>query len=123
MLFQQEFDSSWDLSSSFELFKSSFQIPDEVGNYARSLLEGIQKHRSQIDETINTHSTNWSLQRMALVDANIMRIAVYEIMLAQDPVPPAAAINEAVEIAKKYSTVDSSQFINGILDQISLDPK
>ena len=74
-------------------------------------------NRPLLDERIKKYAKNWDLHRMAVVDRNIMRLAIYE-MLHRDDIPPIVSINEAVDIAKKFSTEDSGKFVNGILDQI-----
>jgi N utilization substance protein B len=79
-------------------------------------IAGIAAHRDDIDETIEGIARNWSLERMAVVDRNILRIAVYELYYCPD-VPPAVAINEAVDLAKGYGAAESGRFVNGILDQ------
>lgn len=70
-----------------------------------------------MDERITQHAENWDINRMAVVDRNILRLAIYE-MLHRDDIPPVVSINEAVDIAKKFSTQDSGKFVNGILDKI-----
>jgi len=85
--------------------------------YMNGLLNSIIENRDVIDSTIDKYSTNWNISRMAKVDLAITRLAVAEIMILED-VPDSVAINEAVNIAKKYSTEESSKFINGILGKI-----
>ena len=83
--------------------------------YARRLILGICEHLGEIDSLISRHSHNWRVERMSLVDRNILRVAAFE-MLHVDDVPATVAINEALEIAKRYAESDSVGFINGILD-------
>ena len=85
--------------------------------FADPLIRGTIEHRDAIDAYIVAHAKNWDLKRMAVVDRNIIRLAVYE-MLHRDDIPPVVSINEAVDIAKKFSTEDSGKFVNGILDKI-----
>ena len=85
--------------------------------FADKLIRGVLDHRSDLDEKIKSHAENWDLNRMAVVDRNILRLAIYE-MLYRDDIPPIVSINEAVDVAKKYSTEDSGKFVNGILDKI-----
>ena len=80
----------------------------------------ILSRKEQIDQILNQHSQNWKLNRMALLDLNILRLAVYEILFSKKKESPNIFINEAVEIAKIYGSADSSRFINGILDSIAL---
>jgi len=85
--------------------------------FAEPLIRGTWEHREAIDALIQQHAKNWDLRRMAVVDRNILRLAVYE-MLHREDIPPVVSINEAVDIAKKFSTEDSGRFVNGILDKI-----
>ena len=85
--------------------------------FAESLVRGSKQQQSKIDQLLAQYAEHWDLERMAVVDRNILRMAVYE-LLWQPDVPPKAAINEALEIAKKFGTTESSRFINGVLDRI-----
>lgn len=85
--------------------------------FADPLIQGVLEHRAEIDAVIVKHARNWSLERMAAVDRNILRLAVFE-MLHREDIPPVVSINEAVDIAKKFSTHDSGKFVNGILDKV-----
>jgi N utilization substance protein B len=85
--------------------------------FADPLIRGVLEHLEKIDAEIQKHAKNWSLQRMAAVDRNVLRLATYEMLFRED-IPPIVSINEAVDIAKKFSTQDSGKFVNGILDQI-----
>ena len=89
----------------------------ETRLFADPLIRGVIEHRDGIDEQIKSHAKNWDLHRIATVDRNIMRLAIYE-MLYREDIPPIVSINEAVDIAKKFSTQDSGKFVNGILDKI-----
>ncbi len=92
---------------------------DEIAmrQFAEPLIRGVVEHRDALDEQIKKYAQNWDLHRMAAVDRNILRLAIYE-MLHRDDIPPVVSINEAVDIAKKFSTQDSGKFVNGILDKI-----
>lgn len=81
------------------------------------LVEGVRKHQPQIDEAIKQVAENWRLDRMAAIDRNILRLGAFEILHRED-VPAKVAINEALELAKRYSTAQSSRFVNGILDKV-----
>jgi N utilization substance protein B len=87
----------------------------EVLEFARGLLAGVRKNRAELDELLKKTADNWSLERMAVVDRNILRIGAYE-MLHSDT-PERVAINEAVELAKRFGAKQSSHFVNGILDR------
>jgi transcription antitermination protein NusB len=86
-------------------------------HFSDTLIRGVVEHRAEIDERIVQIAQNWDLQRMAVVDRNVLRLAIYE-MLYRDDIPPVVSINEAVDIAKKFSTGDSGKFVNGLLDKI-----
>ena len=88
--------------------------------FAEPLIRGALEHRDEADTLIKRHAQNWDLHRMAAVDRNILRLAIYE-MLHRDDIPPVVSINEAVDIAKKFSTQDSGKFVNGILDKVKGD--
>jgi N utilization substance protein B len=85
--------------------------------FADPLIRGALEHRQEADALITKHAKNWDLHRIAAVDRNILRLAIYE-MLHRDDIPPVVSINEAVDIAKKFSTQDSGKFVNGILDKV-----
>jgi N utilization substance protein B len=85
--------------------------------FAEPLIRGTLEHRAALDAEISRHAKNWDLHRMAVVDRNILRLAIYEMRFRED-IPPVVSINEAVDIAKKFSTEESGRFVNGILDKI-----
>ena len=85
--------------------------------FARSLVSGVKSHQEKIDGLITSVAENWRLDRMAAIDRNILRIGAFE-MLFDNGVPAKVAINEALELAKRYSTAQSSRFVNGILDRL-----
>ena len=89
----------------------------EIIAYANLLAQGISAHVQEIDQKISDYATNWQIKRMAIIDRNVMRIGLYELQHTKD-IPPKVAINEAVELAKKYGDLESSKFVNGILDKI-----
>ena len=102
----------------FEEFCAHFQVNKKSIPYAKKLLDGVQEKADAINQLISKYAENWRLERMSVIDRNILRLAVYEVHY-QDDVPTSVAINEAVEIAKRYSTDDSGPFINGILDSMA----
>jgi len=89
----------------------------EIRDFTTTLITGVIRHRDEIDAFIQECSTNWSLERIGLVERNILRFAIYELCFLPD-IPPNVTINEAVEVAKKYGTEEAPAFINGILDRI-----
>jgi N utilization substance protein B len=92
----------------------------EIISFVENLTYGTIKNVKEIDDTIQTASRHWEFDRIAVIDRNIMRFAVYE-LIYRDDIPSAVTINEAIDIAKKFSTVESYSFINGILDKIAHD--
>lgn len=111
------------MARELDLFCSSFDVGQKAMGYGRQLIEGINAHADDIDRLLADHSHNWRVERMSSVDRNILRIAVFEMRYSQE-IPAQVAINEALEIAKRYSLQDSVAFINGILDAIqAADPQ
>ena len=100
-----------------EQFWQSQETSAELRPFAVELVEGTTSHLEAIDALLQNTSENWKLHRMPIVDLSILRCATYEILYLSD-IDPATSINEAIEIAKIYSTPDSPKFINGILDSI-----
>ena len=115
ILFQSEFAPQISITSFLDVYEGS--VNDESLKYAAVLIDGVQSHKEKIDSLIQASARHWKLDRMATIDRNILRLAVYEMKFASEILKPHMAINEAVEIAKKFSTEDSSGFINGVLDQ------
>lgn len=91
----------------------------ETMDFARELLLGVREKRAEIDRHIEEVAKNWQLKRMAAIDRNILRLATYELLYRAD-IPPLVTINEAIDIAKKFSTKNSGPFVNGVLDNIRL---
>ena len=89
----------------------------ETREFAIRLIHGTYEHRGEVDTVIQDVAQNWNIARMAVVDRNVLRIATHELLHCQD-IPPKVAINEAIELGKRYSTQNSGAFINGILDKI-----
>ncbi len=119
VLFQHHFTPEINVSDSLALFESHFLKNQDSWNYAKVLTLGVLENKKQIDENLQSKSRNWKLDRMAGVDLNILRIALFEISFINPPVPKSVAINEAVELAKKFGTEQSSSFVNGVLDSFS----
>ncbi len=94
------------------------EISDD--GFLTAVIAGVHGHRDDIDDLIRQFSTNWRLERMAIVDRNILRLATYELLHLLD-IPRKVCINEAIEVAKRYGGDDSPSFINGILDRIALE--
>lgn len=92
--------------------------PEEARAFAEQLVLGTLEHLQEIDDLISTHALHWKPERFFAIDRNVMRIACYEILYRED-IPVRVSIDEALEVAKKFSTEDSAKFINGILDKIA----
>lgn len=90
---------------------------DETRAFAHRIVEGVKGRQEEIDHLLEDQSKHWKLYRMSRIDRNILRIAVFE-LLAEPDVPAKVALNEAIDIGKKFGTTESGAFINGILDQI-----
>ena len=97
-------------------------VQGEEREFAERLVFGVVRSTEEVDQAISKASKNWKLPRMANVDRNLLRLACYEILFCQD-IPRVASINEAVEIAKRFSGTDGASFINGILDQLTQEPE
>ena len=91
---------------------------DEVRTFAEEVVQGTFKHLQAINSAIEQSAENWSVDRMASVDRNVLRLAVYEILYRMD-IPSSVTINEAIEVAKKFGTEESGSFVNGILDSVA----
>ena len=102
-------DRYWDASPTFD---------DTIKKFANELVKGIAEKKDELDEVIKNKLKNWNFERVAIIDRNILRMGVYEIMFRED-IPDSVSINEAIEIAKKYGDQESSRFINGILDKVA----
>jgi N utilization substance protein B len=102
---------------SFQKYIENNPQKQEVVDFSFSLLEGVMNNAAHIDSVIKKYVRNWEIDRMAVVDRNILRIACFELLFLEE-VPPKVAINEAIELAKRFGDIDSPRFINGILDKI-----
>ena len=93
-------------------------VLSEVHDFATSLVEGTHRNQKEIDQLLEKYSDHWRLDRMAVVDRNILRLSGYELLYSSD-IPTSVVLNEGIEIAKKFGTGDSGSFINGILDRLA----
>ena len=94
------------------------ETPSEIADFAIELIDGVLARLSEIDAVIAGAAPNWPLNQMARVDKNILRLAIFEVLFNNTRVPPKAAINEAVELAKTFGSDSSSRFINGVLGTV-----
>lgn len=98
-------------------FFFSKHVTKDVKDFVERLSQGVRENLTSIDRLITTHCDNWKLDRLSVVDRNILRIAVFEILYCPD-IPDIVSINEAIELAKRYSGKESGKFVNGILDKV-----
>lgn len=119
VLFQLDFNTANKDDALTAVIAEAGDLSSSVKEYARALVEGTQSMREDIDQIISKISSEWKVGRMAGVDRNIVRIAIYEMQLANDKISPNVAINEAVELAKKFGSEDSGRFVNGILGTLA----
>ena len=118
MLFQNEYVPSENRNP--EDADNSQAWPEPVREYAIKIYKGVLEQKAALDEMISSCSAHWKLNRMALVDLNILRVGAFELLYCQEEIPAAVAIDEAVELAKVFGSQDSASFVNGILDQIKI---
>lgn len=118
MLFQIDFTETKLRRKDLEEFWSDKKESRDVKEFAEDLVKGTLDRLNEIDMLIEKVTENWLLKRMAAVDRNILRFAAYEILYRKD-IPSAVTINEAIEIAKKYSTTEAAPFLNGVLDRLA----
>lgn len=117
MLFQLD-SGQENLKESLKTFWLLRRHPKEIREFANRLVEGTQGNLKAIDEKIVRYAEHWEIKRMAIVDRNILRLGTYEILYCPD-IPIKVSLNEAVELAKKFSTEKSGQFVNALLDKIA----
>lgn len=117
-MFQYDFTGIRPEKKDFDELIAEKDAGDDAGKLAEDIVKGTIDNLKEIDEAIRKAAENWVVQRMAAVDRNILRAGTYELLYRND-IPSAVTINEAIEIAKKYSGNESASFINGILDKIA----
>ncbi len=98
-------------------FQKIYLPKGERDEFLERLVHGVLEHRKEIDRLIKQYSKNWRLDRMSLIDRNILRLAIFELMHCED-IPPKVTLNEAIELGKKFGSEESGRFVNGILDRI-----
>ena len=100
------------------LYQENFDAPASLWDYTTELVTGIEEYLDEIDQSVNQASRRWRMERMPNVDRNILRLACFEMFFAKEKLGPKIAINEAVELAKRYGSDESPGFINGVLDSL-----
>ena len=120
-LYQAEFNSN-SPDSELNSFFERANVSEEIQDFTQALIKNIFFHKKEVDGLLKKISANWVPDRMAMIDKNILRLGICE-LLFDSTTPPKVVINEAVEIAKKFGTEESPDFINGILDKVYKDSK
>lgn len=125
ILFQWDFHGSTERG--MEQFWSQRQASAHVQAFAEQLITGVQTHHGELDDLITAHAKNWTIDRMPLVDRNVLRQAIYELIWVPD-VPAKVTVNEAIELTKRFADEETGRFVNGVLDHLiktdpRLDPK
>jgi N utilization substance protein B len=116
-LYQYDAHRPAQLDEALAQFWKQTDEPKAVQDFATDLLRGVLEKLPELDAKIRSLADNWDFERIAVVDRNILRLAIYE-MLFRPEIPPVVSINEAIEIAKKFSTAESGKFVNGLLDRV-----
>ena len=122
MLFQHEFTGQRSDFRAVEDLDPAKKEHLDIRQFSEELVNGTLAHLEEIDDRIRQAAEHWKMDRMASVDRNIMRFAVYELLYRND-IPPAVTINESLEIAKKFSSSEAASFINGLLDKIARESR
>ena len=117
ILFQLDVNPSDDLVPVFDSFWSDRKPGSKSKRFTEELVRGVRENMEQIDTSIRDLAMHWDIERMGVLDRNVLRLAIYE-MLFRDDIPPVVSINEAVDIAKYFSNRESGKFVNGILDHV-----
>ncbi len=117
IIFSLDLNTRTDLDKVFEYFFEVHADSDEqTREFTEAIVKGVVENRLKIDEKIEAYAEHWKLRRMGVVDRNVLRIAIYELMFCKD-IPAAVVLNEAIDLAKYFSNSDSGRFVNGILDR------
>ena len=121
MLFQLDLNPASNIDTALGRFWVDKKTADPaMKEFADQLVRGVRINLGEVDDTIKRYAENWHIDRMAAVDRNVMRMAIYEMLFCKD-IPPVVSINEAVDIAKYFGSNESGRFVNGILDRIRKD--
>lgn len=116
LLYQDEFSNNTPIEQQLKRYRQFYELNDRAWEYVTHLYKGIHQNTKAINQLLESKSNNWSLERMSFIDRNILRIATFEMVYSD--VPVSVAVNEAIELAKRFGTENSSAFVNGVLDSI-----
>jgi N utilization substance protein B len=119
VLFEEDLHPMRDEQIAMDFLFKRLSYNDSLIDFAKEILVGVRSHRAEIDKLLSKYSANWSIKRMATSDRNVMRIAAFEMLYGETP--GRVAINEAIDIAKRYGSLNSGAFVNGILDRMFKD--
>lgn len=119
-LYQIDITGGTNWQDALECFWKEQDIDQDVKDFSNRIIGKVIEKKGEIDKLITSYTTNWDIRRIAVVDRNILRVAISE-LLYMDDIPPIVSINEAVDIAKKYGSGESGKFVNGILDKIRME--
>lgn len=118
VLFQLDFNSAGKNEALETVLSERDDLSDQAKSYAKELVDGTQAELNNINSVISNIASEWKIDRMAGVDRNIVRMAIYEMRFASEKLTPNVAINEAVELAKKFGSEESGRFVNGLLGSL-----
>jgi N utilization substance protein B len=121
VLYEDDMNPAHSISASDQFLRNRLNHHPELVAFAGDLLAGVRKHRGELDDLLQQRAKNWSLQRMAVTDRNVLRLGAYEIVYTDTP--DRVAINEAVELARRFGGEQSAPFVNGILDRVLQEAK
>lgn len=116
ILYQRDLNSEPAFDVEDDFLRGRLQNDDALFDFAKGLIRGVVGNREKIDEHLQAAAENWKISRMAVTDRAVLRMGAYEILISDTPA--AVAINEAIDLAKRYGTKNSAQFVNGILDRL-----
>jgi N utilization substance protein B len=120
VLFADDLNPQHDLLAAGRFLQSRLRDDRELVRFARQLVDGIRHHRAEVDRILADKLQHWSLSRLAATDRNVLRMGVYELLFAGTPGP--VAINEAIELARRFGSPQSPKFVNGVLDRVLKEP-
>lgn len=116
ILYQVEIAKT-DYKEAFRSYLESYPQKQEVIDFSLMLIDGVITNLPKLDSLIKKYVKNWEIERMAVIDRNVLRMAAFEIIYLEE-IPPKVSINEAIELAKRFGDIDSPRFVNGVLDKI-----